>query len=99
MSDKIIERGRIRQSVMAWCFKPMPAEELARHCKAMGMPAIEGLDIKLYPQMRELGLDIAIVGSHGFPRTGMCNPDDQQKCLSDLGASALIWPPNRVTAG
>ncbi len=83
MSEKIVENGRIRQSVMAWCFKPMPAEELARHCKAMGMPAIEGLDVKLYPKMKELGLDIAIVGSHGF-RTGMCNPADHEKCLKIL---------------
>ena len=83
MNDKVVENGRIRQSVMAWCFKPMPAEELAQHCKAMGMPAIEGLDIKLYPKMKELGLDIAIVGSHGF-KTGMCNPADHKKCLDVL---------------
>jgi len=83
MSEQIVENGRVRQSVMAWCFKPMPAEELARHCKAMGMPAIEGLDIKLYPKMRELGLDIAIVGSHGF-KVGMCNPANQEMCLSIL---------------
>jgi hydroxypyruvate isomerase len=83
MSEKIVQNGRIRQSVMAWCFKPMPAEELAKHCQAMGMPAIEGLDVKLYPQMRELGLDIAIVGSHGF-KTGMCNPAHQEECLAVL---------------
>jgi len=26
-----IAKGRIRQSVMGWCFKPMPALELAKH--------------------------------------------------------------------
>ena len=83
MTEKIVENNRIRQSVMAWCFKPMPAEELAKHCQAMGMPAIEGLDIKLYPKMRELGLDIALVGSHGF-KTGMCNPDQHEECLNIL---------------
>ncbi|MCA9249410.1 MAG: sugar phosphate isomerase/epimerase, partial [Planctomycetales bacterium] len=74
-----VVHGRIRQSVMAWCFKPMPAQELARHVKALGMPAIEGLDIKLYPEMRELGLDIALVGSHGFS-IGMCNPQHHEQC-------------------
>ena len=38
-----VRKGRIRQSVMGWCFNPMPALELARHCKALGMPAIEGI--------------------------------------------------------
>ena len=83
MSDKAIANGRIRQSVMAWCFKPMPAEELARHCKTLGIPAIEGLDTKLYPKMRELGLEISLVGSHGF-KMGMCNPRDHKKCVSIL---------------
>lgn len=85
MSEKrIIENNRIHQSVMAWCFKPMPAEELARHCAEMGVPAIEGLDVKLYPVMRKLGLDIAIVGSHGF-KTGMCNPAAHDACVKVLG--------------
>ena len=33
--------------------------------------------------MRELGLDISLVGSHGF-KTGMCNPQQQQQCLKIL---------------
>ena len=36
--------GRIRQSVMGWCFKPMSAEDLARLGKKLGLVAIEGID-------------------------------------------------------
>ena len=28
-----ITNGRIKQSVMGWCFNPMPNVELAKHCK------------------------------------------------------------------
>ena len=76
-------RDRIHQSLMAWCFKPMPAETLARHAVQLGVKAIEGLDVKLYPQMRELGLDISLVGSHGF-KVGMCNPRQHEQCLQIL---------------
>ena len=31
--------GRIRQSVMGWCFKPMPAAELAKAGKRLGLVA------------------------------------------------------------
>ena len=59
-------KGRIRQSVMGWCFKPMDMLELARRGQDMGLVAIEGIDKKFYPQVRELGLEISLVGSHGF---------------------------------
>lgn len=66
--DFRIERGRIRQSIMGWTFNPMPTEELARHCKSIGLVAMEGIDRRHYPLVRELGLAISIVGSHGFAR-------------------------------
>lgn len=44
----------------------MPALELARLGKQLGLVAIEGIDSKSYPQVKELGLDISLVGSHGF---------------------------------
>lgn len=58
--------GRIRQSVMGWCFKPMPAAELAANGKRMGLVAIEGIDSADYPAAKAAGLDISLVGSHGF---------------------------------
>jgi len=78
-----VSRNRIRQSVMGWCFKPMPALELARHCKSMGLKAIEGISPKLYPMVRKLGLDISLVSSHGF-KTGFCNRDQHAACMKIL---------------
>ena len=57
---------------MGWCFKPMPALELAKHCKAIGIEAMEGVSAKDYPAIRKLGLKISLVsGGHGFKK-GPC---------------------------
>lgn len=78
-----VTNGRIRQSVMGWCFRPMEALELAGQVKELGMPAIEGIDPKFYPQVRELGLDISLVSSHGFQR-GMCDRSYHAECARIL---------------
>ncbi len=83
MGDIAVKNNRIHQSVMGWCFKPMPAEELAAHCKAMGLKAIEGINPTLYPKMREMGLDISLVSSHGF-KTGVCNRDQHAQVVKIL---------------
>lgn len=63
-----VSNGRIKQSIMGWTYNPMPTEELARHCKSIGLVAMEGIDSKHYPLVRELGLAISLVSSHGFAR-------------------------------
>jgi hydroxypyruvate isomerase len=61
-----IRNGRIRQSIMGWTYAPMPALDLARLCKSIGLVAMEGIDREDYPKVRELGLEISLVSSHGF---------------------------------
>ena len=78
-----IKNGRIRQSIMGWTFKPMTAEELAGHCKDLGMPAMEGVSPKAYPYIRKLGLKIALTGSHSF-RKGPCDPANRDHCIQAL---------------
>ncbi|MCX7423490.1 MAG: TIM barrel protein [Planctomycetia bacterium] len=68
-----VENGRIRQSVMGWCFNPMKADVLAKHCKEIGLVAIEGVPREAYKPAKELGLEISLVSSHGFAQ-GPCNP-------------------------
>ncbi|MBM3846490.1 MAG: TIM barrel protein [Verrucomicrobia bacterium] len=53
---------------MGWTFDPMPVPELARLCKSIGLVAMEGIDKRHYPMVRELGLEISIAGSHGFAK-------------------------------
>ena len=78
-----IANGRIRQSVMGWCFKPMPAIELAKHCRDIGLVGIEGISTKDYPAVRELGLKISLVSSHGFKK-GPVNRENHEYCIKTL---------------
>lgn len=66
--DFTITNQRIRQSVMGWCFKPMPVSELIQHCRSIGLEAIEGIDRKYYAEAVKAGLKISLVGSHGFAK-------------------------------
>lgn len=61
-----IAKGRINQSVVAWCFKPMPVEELARHAAALGMKSVELVPPSDWPVLKKHSLTCAIAGSHGF---------------------------------
>jgi len=81
--DFRIRNGRIKQSIMGWTYNPMPTPELARHCKAIGLVAMEGIDSKHYPMVRELGLAISLVGSHGFAK-GPFNPANHEFVESKL---------------
>ena len=81
--DYKIVNGRARQSVMAWCFNPMKMEELIPACAKMGLSAIEGIDTKYYPLMKEHGLGVSLVGSHGF-KQGPITKDNHEFCLKRL---------------
>ncbi len=88
-SKEKITHGKIRQSVMGWCFKPMKALELAEHCKAIGLEAIEGISANDYPAVQKLGLKISLVSSHGF-KTGPFNPANHAFCIEKLKQSIDI---------
>jgi hydroxypyruvate isomerase len=78
-----IKNQHIKQTIMGWCFKPMETMELARHCKAIGLRGMEGIDKKYYPEVKALGLDISLVGSHGFSN-GPCNPKFHDEVVTKL---------------
>ncbi|MFO0917666.1 MAG: TIM barrel protein [Planctomycetaceae bacterium] len=83
MKDYRIQHGRIRQSVMGWCFSPMSAETLARHALDIGIVAIEGVPAESLPAMRKMGLEISLVNSHRFD-VGPCNPQEQETVIREL---------------
>lgn len=78
-----IQHGKIRHSVMGWCFNPMPTETLINACHAMGMTAMEGIDSKFYPRLKELGMKPSLVSSHGF-RNGPTDPANHANCIAQL---------------
>jgi len=78
-----IRNAGIRHSLMGWCFQPMDTLELARHARDIGLVGIEGIDRKHYDDVRKLGLEISLVGSHGFDR-GPCNPAFRDEVVAKL---------------
>jgi hydroxypyruvate isomerase len=93
-----IRQGRIRQSIMGWTFNPMPTAELARLCKDIGLVAMEGIDRKDYPLVRELGLEISLVGSHGFAKGpfNRANHSAVAKALREGIDTAVQFSCNKV---
>jgi len=79
-----VTKGRIRQSIMGWCFKDhFDALALAKHCKEIGLVAMEGIPVEAYPGVRELGLEISLVSTHGFAK-GPCNPEFRDEVFAKL---------------
>lgn len=78
-----VKNGRIQQSVVPWCFNPMPVPELARHAAALGLKSVELCDPKFWPGLKELGLTCAIAGSHGFAK-GFAHVEEHAECLAIL---------------
>ena len=93
-ADYKITNRLIRQSVMGWCFKPMPVEELVRHCREIGLEAIEGIGPEHYPFARSAGLKISLVSSHGFMR-GPFSPENRDFCRTKLRESIDLAVANQ----
>ncbi len=53
-----VSHRRIRQSLMGWCFNPMPVPELIGHCVDIGIEAIEGIDSRFYPEATARGSNL-----------------------------------------
>ena len=84
--DFRVQHKKIRQSVMGWCYAPMPTEELIDHCQDIGIEGIEGIDSKYYPLATQKGLKIALVSSHGF-LDGPVDPNNREACVNKLRES------------
>jgi hydroxypyruvate isomerase len=91
-----ITKGRIRQSVVHWCFNPMTVETLAREAAAIGIKSVELVAPEHWPTLKKYGLVCAISGSHGFAK-GFADPSHHAECLDKLAksidaTSAAGWP-------
>ena len=91
-----IQRGRIRQSVVPWCFRPMPAPELIEHSAKLGLTSVELIGTEHWPLLKQKGLICTISGSHGFAK-GFAHKEEHDECIASLrksidATSAAGWP-------
>jgi hydroxypyruvate isomerase len=95
-----ITKGRINQSVVPWCFKPMPVEELARNAAALGLKSVELCPPSDWPMLKKYGLTCAIASSHGFVK-GWNHRENWDYCTDiitkGINASADFGCPNVIT--
>ena len=77
------KKGRVQQSVIHWCFKPMPVEELAHHAALMGVKSVELVTPEYWPLLKKLGLVCAMTPSHGFAK-GFAHTEEHDECLALL---------------
>ena len=82
----VADKGRIKQSVVPWCFNPMPVSELAKHSAAMGLKSVELTGPENFPMLKQLGLVCALSGSHGFAK-GFAHKEEWAECLASLRKS------------
>ena len=68
---------------MGWTFNPMPTEELIAACADIGLIGIEGIERQFYPAARKAGLEISLVGSHGFAK-GPNDPKNHKMVVEKL---------------
>lgn len=95
-----VRNGRIRQSVVPWCFKPMPPQELIRHAARMGLASVELIAPEQWPLIKELGMQCAIASSHGFAK-GFAHTEEHDECVKILTERieqcAQFGVPNVIT--
>ena len=94
------KNGRVNQSVIYWCFKPMPVPELAANAAKMGLKSVELVAPDFWPMLKEHGLTCAIAPSHGFAK-GFAHKAEHEECLKMLrqriDECAAAGVPNVIT--
>jgi hydroxypyruvate isomerase len=75
--------NRIRQSVVPWCFNPMPPREVVEMAARLKMPSVELIAPEHWPLLKEKGMTCAIASSHGFSK-GFAHVEEHQQCLDNL---------------
>jgi hydroxypyruvate isomerase len=78
-----VKAGRIRQSVIPWCFNPMPPRELIDVAARLKMPSVELITPQLWSVLKEKGMTCAIASSHGFAK-GFAHKEEHEECLDVL---------------
>ncbi len=78
-----VKNGRIRQSVILWCFNPMTPAELAGHASDLGMSSVELVAPESWVELTRRALVCAISPSHGWS-TGFAQTSQHDACIEVL---------------
>jgi hydroxypyruvate isomerase len=84
--EKIVQQGRIRQSIVQWCFNPYwDVPKTIQYAKALGCQSVELISPKYFPLLKENGLECAIASVDMSPDPGFAkgfnNPAHREKLV------------------
>jgi hydroxypyruvate isomerase len=85
-SGPAVRNGRIKQSIVHWCFAPhFDVETLCRVAKQLGCVSIELIEPKYFPVLKQHGLECAIASINMAPdppfRKGFNNPEHHERVI------------------
>lgn len=99
-AEPVIKNGRVKQSVCAWCFTPMPLAELASSAAALGCKSVELVEPVDWPTLKQHGLICAMTPSHPLVK-GLNHTENHAECLAKIRAAieatAAAGFPNVIT--
>src|SRR5947209_9428794 len=85
-ADFKITNGQIYQSVIHWCFKPMPAATLIEGAARLGLKSVELIPPADWPLLKKHGMVCAISSGHGFVK-GFAHKEEHDECTAVLRTS------------
>jgi hydroxypyruvate isomerase len=82
VATKVALKGNVHHSVSAWCFSPMPLEELCRNAAAIGIESVELLGPKDWETVSKFGLTCAMPHGPGNIADGFNRIDNHAKLIA-----------------
>jgi hydroxypyruvate isomerase len=84
-NDKVASKGNINHSVCLWCYKGMKASDMAPVAKRLGLVAIDLLQPKDFPAVKEHGLVCSMTsGVAGGIENGFNRRENHDKIVASL---------------
>jgi hydroxypyruvate isomerase len=101
-AGRAVKLGRLRQSVSRWCYSKIPMPEFCRAVAAIGLTAIDLLEVPDWQVARDHGLICSMgYGGGGSIRDGLNNPSNHDRIVDSLIAAipkaAALGVPNLIT--
>src|SRR5262245_32505680 len=99
---KVVQRGRLKQSVSRWCYNKIPLPEFCQAVADMGLTAIDLLEEKDWPVLADHGLicSMGYAGGGNIP-DGLNDPANHEAIVNGLLAglpkAAKAKVPNLIT--
>jgi hydroxypyruvate isomerase len=84
--ERVVEKGRVRQSVCRWCFKDTSLDDLAKNGKAMGLVGIDLLGPGEFETVKKYGLVCTMTTSHSIGK-GLNRKENWDECLGAIRKS------------